>query len=62
MTLKEFRQRTENLPDDFEIEVFVDASKERERPFDFDQLYNVSVDIGHSSKVVQISGDLHYKS
>lgn len=61
MTLKEFRQQTENLPDDFEIEMFVDASKET-IPFVSNALYNVSVDIGHSGKVVKIFGNLFNKS
>lgn len=62
MTLKDFRELTKNLPDDFEINVSVDTSREGERPFNFDQLYNISVDIGYSSKVVHFFGDLHCKS
>ena len=62
MTLKEFRQLTKNLPDDFEIEISVDQSREGERPFDFAELYNVSVDIGHSDKVVHFFGDLYNKN
>ena len=62
MTLKEFRERTKNLPDDFKIEVHVDMSEEGERPFNFSPLYNVSMDIGHVDNVVQFFGDLYCKS
>ena len=56
MKLKELKERIENLPDDFEIEISADLGGER--PFNFSQLKNISVDIGYSSKVVHFFGDI----
>ena len=56
MKLGELRELTKNLPDDFDIEVSADIGGDR--PFNFEELKNLSVDIGHSDKVVHFFGDL----
>lgn len=56
MKLKELKKIIENLPDDFEIAISADIGGDR--PFNFRELKDISVDIGHSSKVVLFSGTL----
>lgn len=56
MKLKELKDRIQNLSDDFEIEISVDLVGER--PFNFEQVKNISVDIGYSDRVVHFFGDL----
>lgn len=55
MTLGEFRKLTTNLPDDFIIEITATAGYS-ECGIDMETLRNISVDIGHSSKVVHFFG------
>lgn len=50
MTVKELKRGIGKLPDDFEIDISVDIGGER--PFNFRELKDLSVDIGYSSKVV----------
>lgn len=59
MTVGEFRKRTNNIADDFEIVVTTDLIIDR--PFNFYDLENVSIDIGYSSKVVKIFGNLYLR-
>ena len=56
MKLKELKNLIENLPDDFEIAISADIGGDR--PFNFRELEDISVDIGYSSKVVLFSGTL----
>lgn len=46
----------ETLSDDFEIVISADIGGDR--PFNFRELEDISVDIGHSSKVVHFFGVL----
>lgn len=57
MTIGDFRKRTNDLADDFEIEITADVVSDR--PFNFYDLENISIDIGYSCKVVHIFGDLY---
>lgn len=50
MTVKELKKIIETLPDDFEIVISADIGGDR--PFNFRELEDISVDIGYSSKVV----------
>lgn len=56
MTVKELKNIIKTLPDDFEIVISVDVGGDR--PFNFSEVENISVDIGHSDKVVHFFGDL----
>ena len=56
MTLKELKNMVETLSDDFEIVISADIGGDR--PFNFRELEDISVDIGHSSKVVHFFGVL----
>ena len=56
MKLKELKNLIENLPDDFEIAISADIGGDR--PFNFRELEDISVDIAYSSKVVLFSGTL----
>lgn len=56
MTLGELRKEIEHLPDDYEIEISADMGGDR--PFNFEQLKDISVDIGYSSRVVHFFGEL----
>ena len=56
MKLKELKSIIENLPDDFEIAISADIGGDR--PFNFRELKDISVDIGHSSEVVHFFGTL----
>ena len=56
MKLKELKNIIENLPDDFEIAISADIGGDR--PFNFRELEDISVDIGYSSKVVHFFGIL----
>ena len=56
MTVKELKNAIETLPDDFEIEISADIGGDR--PFNFRELKDISVDVGHSSKVVHFFGIL----
>ncbi len=60
MTVGELRKQTETLSDDFEIVISVDIGGDR--PFNFSKLENISVDIGHSDKVIHFFGDLGNES
>lgn len=55
MTLGEFRKLTAGLPDDFTIEITATTGYSK-YGIDMETLKNVSVDIGHSSKVVHFFG------
>lgn len=55
MTLGEFRKLTASLPDDFTIEVTATTGFSQ-YGIDMETLKNISVDIGHSSKVVHFFG------
>lgn len=55
MTLGEFRKLTANLPDDFIIEITATTGYSN-CGIDMETLRNISVDIGHSSKVVHFFG------
>ena len=57
MKLGELRNLTKNLPDDFDIEITATTGFSR-YGIDMEHLKNVSVDIGHSSKVVHFFGTL----
>lgn len=56
MTVKELKNAIETLPDDFEIAISADIGGDR--PFNFRELKDISVDIGHSSKVIHFFGIL----
>lgn len=56
MTVKELKDVIETLPDDFEIAISADIGGDR--PFNFRALEDISVDVGHSSKVVHFFGIL----
>ena len=56
MKLKELKSIIENLPDDFEIAISADIGGDR--PFNFRELKDISVDIGHSSEVVHFFGTI----
>jgi hypothetical protein len=56
LTLGQLRELTKNLPDDFTIEITATLGF---NPFpDMEKLVDVSVDIGHSDKVVHLFGEL----
>jgi len=55
MTLGEFRRLTAILPDDFTIEITATTGYSK-YGIDMETLKNISVDIGHSSKVVHFFG------
>lgn len=50
MTVKELKKVIETLPNDFEVVISADIGGNR--PFNFRELEDISVDIGYSSKVV----------
>lgn len=56
MTVKELKDIIETLPDDFKIAISADVKGDR--PFNFREMKNISVDVGHSDKVVHFFGDL----
>ena len=56
MTVKELKKTIEKLPDDFEIVISADIGGNR--PFNFRELKDVSIDIGYSSKDVHFFGIL----
>jgi hypothetical protein len=56
MKLSELKNAIETLPDDFEIAISADIGGDR--PFNFRELKDISVDVGHSSKVVHFFGIL----
>lgn len=56
MKLKELKNLIENLPDDFEIAISADIGGDRQ--FNFRELKDISVDIGHSSEVVHFFGTI----
>ena len=56
LTLGRLRELTKNLPDDFTIEVTATTDF---NPFpNMEDLVDVSVDIGHSDKVVHLFGEI----
>ncbi len=55
MTLGEFRKLTAGLPDDFTIEITATTGYSG-YGINMETLKNISVDIGHSSKVVHFFG------
>lgn len=56
LTLGQLRELTKNLPDDFTIEITATLGF---NPFpDMENLVDVSVDIGHSDKVVHLFGEI----
>lgn len=56
MTLGQLRELTKNLPDDFTIEITATTGF---NPFpNMEELVDVSVDIGHSDKVVHLFGEI----
>lgn len=56
MTVKDLKILIEKLPDDFEIDISADIGGDR--PFNFRELKDISVDIGYSSKVVHFFGTI----
>lgn len=55
-TLGQLRELTKNLPDDFIIEITATTGF---NPFpNMENLVDVSVDIGHSDKVVHLFGEI----
>lgn len=56
LTLGQLRELTKNLPDDFTIEVT--ATTGFNHFLDMEDLVDVSVDIGHSDKVVHFFGEI----
>lgn len=56
MTVRELKSEIEKLPDDFEIIISADIGGDR--PFNFHELKDISVDIGYSSKCVHFFGTL----
>ena len=56
LTLGQLRELIKNLPDDFTIEVTATTGF---NPFpNMEELVDVSVDIGHSDKVVHLFGEI----
>lgn len=56
LTLGQLRELTKNLPDDFTIEITATTGF---NPFpNMENLVDVSVDIGHSDKVVHLFGEI----
>lgn len=56
LTLGQLRELTKNLPDDFTIEITATTGF---KPFpNMENLVDVSVDIGHSDKVVHLFGEI----
>ena len=56
LTLGQLRELTKNLPDDFTIKITATTGF---NPFpNMENLVDVSVDIGHSDKVVHLFGEL----
>lgn len=56
LTLGQLRELTKNLPDDFTIEITATTGF---NPFpNMENLVDVSVDIGHSDKVVHLFGEV----
>lgn len=56
LTLGQLRELTKNLPDDFTIEISATTGF---NPFpNMENLVDVSVDIGHSDKVVHLFGEI----
>lgn len=56
LTLGQLRELTKNLPDDFTIEITATTGF---NPFpNMENLVDISVDIGHSDKVVHLFGEL----
>lgn len=56
LTLGQLRELAKNLPDDFTIEITATTGF---NPFpNMENLVDVSVDIGHSDKVVHLFGEL----
>lgn len=56
LTLGQLRELTKTLPDDFTIEITATTGF---NPFpNMENLVDVSVDIGHSDKVVHLFGEL----
>lgn len=60
LTLGQLRELTKNLPDDFTIEVTATTGfNPFPNPFpNMEELVDVSVDIGHSDKVVHLFGEI----
>ena len=56
LTLGQLRELTKNLPDDFTIEVT--ATTGFNHFLDMEDLVDISVDIGHSDKVVHLFGEI----
>lgn len=56
LTLGQLRELTKNLPDDFTIEVT--AITGFDHFLNMEELVDVSVDIGHSDKVVHLFGEI----
>lgn len=56
LTLGQLRELTKNLPDDFTIEVT--AITGFNHFLNMEDLVDVSVDIGHSDKVVHLFGEI----
>lgn len=56
LTLGQLRELTKNLPDDFTIEVT--ATTGFNHFPNMEELVDVSVDIGHSDKVVHLFGEI----
>ena len=56
MTAKELKKVIETLSNDFEVVISADIG--RNRPFNFCELEDISVDVGYSSKVVHFFGIL----
>lgn len=56
LTLGQLRELTKNLPDDFTIEITATTDF---NPFpNMEHLVDISVDIGHSDKVVHFFGEI----
>lgn len=56
LTLGQLRELTKNLPDDFTVEITATTGF---NPFpNMENLVDVSVDIGHSDKVVHLFGEI----
>ena len=56
MTVKDLKKVIETLPNDFEVVISADIGGNK--PFNFCELEDISVDIGYSSKVVHFFGML----
>ena len=56
MTVKDLKKVIETLPNDFEVVISADIGGNK--PFNFCELEDISVDIGYSSKVVHFFGIL----